>query len=159
MDLLEIERKKIVQKYITKPLSSLLLKFAWNTGTIKVKISWFLTFYHISSMKIYLKQMQQKAIIRVIYDRMQQAYPAECFIIFKWIYRLLESKNEAEVKQGLELQFECAPLSKSKNKNEAAYSSVQIANCSSEEIVAINSTESFVKIQRSRQYTSSASDS
>ena len=110
-------------------------------------------------MKIYLKQMQQKAIIRVIYDRMQQAYPAECYIIFKWIYRLLESKNEAEVKQGLELQFECVPLSKSKNKNEAAYSSVQIANCSSEEIVAINSTESFVKIQRSRQYTSSASDS
>ena len=90
---------------------------------------------------------------------MQQAYPAECFIIFKWIYRLLESKNEAEVKQGLELQFECAPLSKSKSKNEAAYSSVQIANCSSEEIVAINSTESFVKIQRSHQYTSSASDS
>jgi hypothetical protein len=39
MDLLEIERKKIVQKYITKPLSSLLLKFAWNTGTIKVKVS------------------------------------------------------------------------------------------------------------------------
>lgn len=90
---------------------------------------------------------------------MRQAYPAECFIIFKWIYRLLESKNEVRGKQGFELQSECAPLSKSKNRKEAAFSSVQRVNCSSEEIVAINSTESFEKTHRRRQYMSSASDS
>ena len=103
--------------------------------------------------------MQKKDLIWLIYDWMRQGYPAECFIIFKWIYRLLESKNEVEVKQGFELQLECAPLSKSKNKNEAAYSSVQIANCSLEEIVAINSTESFERTQLNPQYMSSASDS
>jgi len=90
---------------------------------------------------------------------MRQGYTAECFIIFKWIYRLLESKNEVKVKQGFELQSECAPLSKSKSRKGAAYSSVQRANCSLEEIVALNSTRSFEKTHRKHQYTSSVSDS
>jgi hypothetical protein len=103
--------------------------------------------------------MQTKSFIWLISYWMWQTYPAGCFIIFKWIYRLLESKNEVEVKPGLELQSECAPLSKSKNKIEAAYNSVQIANCWSEEIVAISLTESFERTHHKHQYMSSAYDS